>query len=43
VAPLIEAALAALDRLPMTYPCRHPDAAALVSSGLGAWRTILLL
>jgi hypothetical protein len=44
VAPLIEAELAALDRLPIARTvARHPDAAALASSGLEHPATILLL
>jgi hypothetical protein len=44
LAPLIEAELAALDRLPITrIVARHPDAAALASLGLEHPATILLL
>ena len=44
LAPLIEAELAVLDRLPITrIVARHPDAAALASSGLEHPATILLL
>ena len=44
LAPLIEAELAKLDRLPIArIVARHPDAAALASSGLEHPATILLL
>jgi hypothetical protein len=44
LAPLIEAELAALDRLPIArIVARHPDASALTSSGLEHPATILLL
>ena len=44
LAPLIEAELATLDRLPIArIVARHPDAAALASSGLEHPATILLL